>query len=91
MSSDKEPERYYKLKGHSELMPENLLQNYDDVEAIYVRNDLKDKPDQLRRRDMYEKVALALLTTIDNISCEGIAKYAEMFLEGADKFAKGEK
>lgn len=50
-----------------------------------------DTGEQIRRREMFERVALALLTTIDNVSDEAIAKYAEMFLEGGDKFAKGGK
>jgi len=62
-----------------------------DMENFSATHMLKENmKEEHRRREMFEKVALAMTTWETPWSWQDCAKQTESLLEEADKFAKGE-
>jgi len=72
-------------------MEENKLRAEDDYKQIILSQDTFSKClKENRRREMFEKVALAMIARETPWSWQDCTKQTESLLREADKFAKGE-
>lgn len=105
--SNEAPEKVYHYSGINGTLMSTLRfydSGLDDGVVTYIREDLVQKQDHIpdaekmveqRRREMFEKVFVACIASLDESwTKRGLIELAseltEYALEAADKFAKGE-